>query len=284
MFTIRTTKPKNNPYYNTTGAGGYSYAIKGSPTDPNANVLANCVGYANGRFAEIMAEITGKKGVDFQLVCNAENFIEKAKNYGLQISSTPTLGGIMVWQKGGLGGSDGAGHVAVVERINSDGSIYLSESGWGASKPFWNSTRTNSNGRWGQGSGYKFRGCIVNPAVKEEPKPEPKPGKTVDELAREVLAGKWGNGLDRKNALIKAGYDYYAVQRRVNEILYGSGSDDIKVGDTVTVTEPYIYGTTRKFVLWHKEYKVMELVGNRAVIGVGGRVTSAINVKYLRKA
>lgn len=169
MFTIRTTKPANNKYYITSSSGGYSYAIKGSPTDAKANVLANCVGYANGRFAEIIHELTGYNGIQYQLVCNAENFIEKAKNYGLTISSKPTLGGIMVWQKGSLASGDGAGHVAVVERINSDGSIYLSESGWGASKPFWNSTRTNSNGRWGQGSGYTFRGCIVNPAVKDEP-------------------------------------------------------------------------------------------------------------------
>ena len=44
-------------------------------------------------------------------------------------------------------------------------------------------------------------------------------GKTVDELAREVLDGKWGNGSARKNKLTAAGYDYNAVQKRVNEIL-----------------------------------------------------------------
>lgn len=46
-----------------------------------------------------------------------------------------------------------------------------------------------------------------------------KPGKTVDELAREVIRGLWGNGTERKNRLTKAGYDYRAVQRRVNELL-----------------------------------------------------------------
>lgn len=45
------------------------------------------------------------------------------------------------------------------------------------------------------------------------------PKKTVDELAREVIAGKWGNGTDRKNRLTAAGYDYDAVQKRVNELL-----------------------------------------------------------------
>lgn len=43
--------------------------------------------------------------------------------------------------------------------------------------------------------------------------------KTVDELAREVIKGKWGSGAARKNALTNAGYDYNAVQRRVNELL-----------------------------------------------------------------
>lgn len=50
-------------------------------------------------------------------------------------------------------------------------------------------------------------------AVKETPK------KTVDELAREVIRGDWGNGAERKNRLTAAGYDYSAVQKRVNELL-----------------------------------------------------------------
>ncbi len=43
--------------------------------------------------------------------------------------------------------------------------------------------------------------------------------KTVTELAKEVIAGKWGNGQDRKNRLTAAGYDYTAVQNKVNELL-----------------------------------------------------------------
>lgn len=44
-------------------------------------------------------------------------------------------------------------------------------------------------------------------------------GKTVDELAREVIRGDWGNGSERKQRLTAAGYDYDAVQARVNELL-----------------------------------------------------------------
>ena len=43
--------------------------------------------------------------------------------------------------------------------------------------------------------------------------------KSVEELAREVLAGAWGNGGERKKRLTEAGYDYAAVQRRVNELV-----------------------------------------------------------------
>ena len=43
--------------------------------------------------------------------------------------------------------------------------------------------------------------------------------KTVDDIAREVIAGKWGNGSERKRRLIQAGYDAAAVQQRVNDLL-----------------------------------------------------------------
>ena len=43
--------------------------------------------------------------------------------------------------------------------------------------------------------------------------------KSVTELAKEVIAGKWGNGSDRKNRLTQAGYDYAAVHAKVNELM-----------------------------------------------------------------
>ena len=43
--------------------------------------------------------------------------------------------------------------------------------------------------------------------------------KSIDDIAYEVILGKWGNGQERKDNLVKAGYDYEAVQKRVNEIL-----------------------------------------------------------------
>ena len=179
---IRTECPRKNKYYIRTVTGGLNGAVAGNPTQPYANVLDNCVGYANGRFNEVWNDPNLEgivKPFHVQLVCNAENFIESAKRQGLKISSTPAVGGIMVWQKGAsLSDRDGAGHVAVVERVYDDGTILTSESGW-ASWAFKTVRRDNTNGRWGQNSLYKFRGCIINPSI-ENPKVVPVPPLTVD--------------------------------------------------------------------------------------------------------
>ena len=50
---------------------------------------------------------------------------------------------------------------------------------------------------------------------------EAAPAKSVDEIAREVIRGEWGNGSDRRQRLEAAGYDYDTVQDRVNAILPG---------------------------------------------------------------
>lgn len=50
--------------------------------------------------------------------------------------------------------------------------------------------------------------------------------KSIDEIAREVIQGKWGNGEERKRRLREAGYDPAEVQKRVNEILYGGGTGE----------------------------------------------------------
>ena len=49
---------------------------------------------------------------------------------------------------------------------------------------------------------------------------EDTPTKSIEEVAKEVINGKWGNGVDRKNRLIAAGYDYDQVQTKVSELLH----------------------------------------------------------------
>lgn len=176
-FTMRTTRPANNKNFITRGSGGWNTCIKGNPRYQYADALANCVGYASGRFNEIINIARETTGCTYTtLNCNAVGFKERAEAAGLKTGSTPRRGAIMCWGKEGA-----AGHVAIVERVNNSNSVYTSESGWGSSAIFWNSTRSNNNGRWGIGAGYYFRCFIYLPddvqkAIDaEEPIPTPQP-------------------------------------------------------------------------------------------------------------
>ena len=57
--------------------------------------------------------------------------------------------------------------------------------------------------------------------------------KSVNTLAKEVLAGKWGNGADRKSRLTKAGYDYNKVQVAVNKLVQVSQMSEDKIINAV---------------------------------------------------
>ena len=86
-------------------------------------------------------------------------------------------------------------------------------------------------------------------AAPSDPQPAPpSQKKTIDELAQEVLDGKWGNDPERKQRLTAAGYDYAAVQKRVNEIIAERNKPKyktyvVKRGDTLTGIAR-LYGTT----------------------------------------
>lgn len=63
---------------------------------------------------------------------------------------------------------------------------------------------------------------LFNTPVKASAPKKQKPSsekKSVAEIAKEVIAGRWGNGPERKEKLKAAGYDYNAVQKKVNELL-----------------------------------------------------------------
>lgn len=57
--------------------------------------------------------------------------------------------------------------------------------------------------------------------------------KSVNTLAKEVLADKWGSGVDRKRRLTKAGYDYNKVQARVNKLVNASQLSEDKIINAV---------------------------------------------------
>lgn len=149
-FKARLNAPsKSDKNWIHTSAGGKNSCIKVSGN----SVLPNCVGYAWGRFMEILGK-TPKLSRS-----NAENWY--GYNDGYKRGKTPKLGAVIVWAKGKVGNSkDGAGHVAIVEEIYSDGSFLVSQSGY-KSKRFW----TSKIPKTGYLKGYTFLGFIYNPAV-----------------------------------------------------------------------------------------------------------------------
>ncbi len=131
------------------------YCIKEPETHTmtlKGNILTGqCVGYAWGRFLEILGGTSCKLSPRNAGLCwgNTKDGYERGK--------TPRLGAVICWAKG-----KEPGHVAVVEQINSDGSIVTSESGYSSKKDFWTQKR-KSGGNWGQSAAYQFQGFIYNP-------------------------------------------------------------------------------------------------------------------------
>ena len=129
-FIPRLTAPvMNNKYYISTAGGGYNKCIERR----GHWVLPNCVGYAYGRFMEI----TGRTSCKLSFA-NAGKWWGYTSD-GYSRGKSPKLGAVICWSKGLE-----PGHVAIVEKINSDGTIVTSESGYSAKKDFWTQTRRNN--------------------------------------------------------------------------------------------------------------------------------------------
>lgn len=73
-----------------------------------------------------------------------------------------------------------------------------------------------------------------------------KPKKTIQDVAKEVVAGLWGNGSERRRKLTAAGYDYDTVQKAVNEYIEKLNKKDLcKIANDV-IKGKYGNGKTRK--------------------------------------
>ena len=74
---------------------------------------------------------------------------------------------------------------------------------------------------YNKAAGKVLKGLVRRRKEERELFLKPVYAKTADEIAREVISGKWGNGAERKRRLTQAGYDFMIIQKRVNEILRG---------------------------------------------------------------
>ena len=132
-----------------TTKGGYNRCmlIKGN------SCLPNCVGYAWGRWRELLGSQPRLSAGD------AENWFNFTKD-GYKRGKTPKLGAVICWRKGEASNpKDGAGHVAIVEEIKSDGTIVTSNSAYGGSR-FYTKTLKKP---YSMGGTYHFQGFIYIP-------------------------------------------------------------------------------------------------------------------------
>lgn len=81
------------------------------------------------------------------------------------------------------------------------------------------------------------------------------PKKSIEEVAKEVISGDWGNGDERKRRLTDAGYDYDKVQAKVNEILGAASKKEVESmptrSDYVKTAQKYV-GAKKGSSLHHK--------------------------------
>lgn len=173
-----------------------------------------CAAFASEVLIEALGAEKARKVAPMS--ANCDNMIKHAKEMGIWEENDaykPKKAELVLydWQDTGVGDNKGgADHVGIVEKVNGD-TITVIEGNYSDQVK----RRTlKVNGRYIRGY---VRPMYSKIATKSQKKTEKK--KTVLEIAKEVIAGKWGNGEDRKTRLVKAGYDYNEVQKKVNEIL-----------------------------------------------------------------
>lgn len=145
-YVPRTTAPsQTDPNFVNVNYGGNNHCIV--INTQNGCVLPNCTGYVHGRWLEL-----GVNPVNLSLA-NARYYWYNQGD-GYQRGQTPQLGAVACWD----GGSDGAGHVAIVEEITGPNSYKISNSAYN-SYYFQYQTVTNNVFQ----SNYTFQGFIYCP-------------------------------------------------------------------------------------------------------------------------
>lgn len=238
-LTAPSTTDKNWLHYSN---GGYNYCIE----IKNGSCLPNCVGYAWGRWREIL----GKKHK--LSLNNAENWWANTAD-GYKRGQTPKVGAVMCWRKGKAGvSSDGAGHVAVVEKINSDGSVTYSNSNYSGTRFY---TKT-LKAPYKLGSAYTFQGFIYLPIEFDEDKPVANTTTTKPTTTTATIAA--GTKLTLKNV-----------------ILYASSSAATKAGTR-----------TGDFYVWSKDVvnNRIRITNSKSNVGKSNQVTGWISYADAKKS
>lgn len=143
--------------------------------------------------------------------CSCQRMIDEFKAINRWIENenrTPKPGDVIFfdWEDSGSGDAMGwSDHVGFVESV-SDGLITTIEGNYGDAVK----RRVLAvNERYIRGYGVPDYDAVTVTKLQ----------KSVEEIAKEVIAGKWGAGDDRKKRLAAAGYDYATIQAKVNALL-----------------------------------------------------------------
>lgn len=194
------------------------------------------VKYTDAWCATFVSAVAIKCGVTDILPteCGCGQMIQLFQKLGEWIENdayVPSPGDVIFydWQDSGSGDNTGwPDHVGIVEAV-SGSTITVFE---GNKSDAVGRRTLQVNSKYIRGYGVpKYNTSSATPAPTT-------PAKSVDELAKEVLEGKRGNGTDRKNSLTAAGYDYSAVQAKVNELVKKQETAPVyytvKSGDTLS--------------------------------------------------
>ena len=171
----------------------------------------------------------------FPLSAACTTMINRAKTLGIWVEDesnyVPKKGDVILydWDDNKTGKGDNKNqpdHVGIVEYTKA-GVIHVIEGNYG---DMVKRRKINVGGRYIRGFVTpKYEQITVKDALKPD-----------DDVVKEILSGEWGNGEQRKKALINCGYDYERIQKRVNEV--------IKLTDEV-LDDKYGVGEKRKKAL-----------------------------------
>lgn len=281
--------------YDLTKYDGKEVNVVGKTANDVINVMRGWIGYseANGKFKEIIdlynsvkplprgyavkytdewcdtcVSAAGIKAGCSDLIgreCGCEKHVDIFKQKGIWIEDgtiTPKPGDIILynWDSSVQPNNGGSDHIGIVESVSGK-TITVIEGNKGEAV----ARRTISVG-WGYIRGY------ARPKYSSAGSSTSSAKKSVAEVAQEVISGKWGNGADRKSALTAAGYDYDAVQAKVNELVKGTSSTPKKSVDELAkevLAGKWGNGSARKTALEKAGYNYSE-VQNRVNELCGG--------------
>ena len=190
-------------YFNSVKPMGYT-AHKSDPW---------CAEFASACAIQAFGKTAAKKFFPLSAAC--VYIINKAIEMNIWVESDkyiPEAGDWILydWNDSGKGDNKGQpDHVGIVEYYKA-GYIHVIEGNMGAEPGKCGRRKLRIDGRY-------IRGFVTPDYDRIRVNK-----KSNEDIAKEVIAGKWGNGLERKQRLTAAGYDYDKIQAIVNKLVKGS--------------------------------------------------------------